>query len=97
MTLSTTIKKVFVSLSISIAFGLIPLSASAHPYPGACPHHHWHHWHHWHHSSNADAALGILAVGAVAGIIIGAAASASNHSQCWTQIHHHKRYRYCER
>ncbi len=91
------IKKILTALLITLAFGLIPLSASAHPFPGRWSHHHRQRWHHWHRHANTDAALGILAVGAVAGVIIGAVANSNQSRHCWTEIHHHTRYRYCDR
>jgi hypothetical protein len=91
-------------LFLGVSLLMTPMLASActsFPSPWACypgPWNSWRHHHDWHHHKNNGAILGLLAVGAVAGVIIGAAASQSaKRPHCWIEVHHHRRYRVCSR
>ncbi len=96
MKLIKTIQKTITMGLLSGAILLAPSLASAHGWG----HHHWRRWHHrtTYYHSDPGAILGLLAVGTVAGVIIGAAANDSHehYRSCRTVIRHHRRVRICE-
>ncbi|MDF1795303.1 MAG: hypothetical protein P1U63_02070 [Coxiellaceae bacterium] len=91
------IKKLVLISLLGISVAIAPSLASAHRHYEP---RHWHRWqrhHYWRHNrTDPGAVLGLLAIGTVAGVIIGAAANDSHHyRRCWTEIQHHRRVRIC--
>ncbi len=97
MKLTQHIKKIVAVTVLGLSVAIAPSLASAHRHYGP---RHWHHWqrrHFWRHThTDPGAVLGLLAIGTVAGVIVGAAANDSHHyRRCQTEIRHHRRVRVC--